>query len=223
MHKVSPPSLPLRAPAQYGREVVRSMAQRALMGLAALVLIAVVTGAVAGWRSPAFVVVEAGALVLMLVGDRVLTPGIERRERGNAAELEVAEIIVSAAEDGWRALHDVRFGRGNIDHVLIGPGGILTVETKSRRGKVRVEDLDERWLKQAYAEAKCLERITGLPAQPLLVLSDAFLIGRGVSRRRGVCVLPARMLQGFLARRPQQLSAAEIDSIHTRLAMALDC
>ena len=124
------------------------------------------------------------------------------------------------ASRGWRAIHDVDTGRGNIDHVLVGPGGILTVETKSHRGRVAVEHLDERMFKQAYAQAKHLERITGQRVAPLLVFSDAYL-DRPLSRRRGVAVLPARMLAGYLDRRRARLSPAQIDDLHRRLAAAL--
>ncbi|MBV8710719.1 MAG: NERD domain-containing protein, partial [Solirubrobacterales bacterium] len=45
-------------------------------------------------------------------------------------------------ERGWLALHDVQLGRGNIDHVLIRPAGIFTVETKAiADGCVRVRSI----------------------------------------------------------------------------------
>jgi hypothetical protein len=75
-------------------------------------------------------------------------------------------------------------------------------------------------LKQAYAQAKHLERITGQRVAPLLVFSDAYL-DRPVSRRSGVVVLPARMLAGHLDRRPARLSPAQVDELHRRLAAAL--
>src|SRR3954471_18438098 len=56
---------------------------------------------------------------------------------------------------------------------------------------------DERGLKQAYAQAKHLERITGQQVAPLPVFSDAYL-DRPVSRRRGVTVLNAGRLPGHL-------------------------
>jgi hypothetical protein len=75
-------------------------------------------------------------------------------------------------------------------------------------------------LKQAYAQAKHIERLTGHNVTPLLVFSRAHL-DRPVSRRRGVTVLPARMLTGHLARRPAQLSGTEVTELHQRLSAAL--
>src|SRR4029077_1101345 len=99
--------------------------------------------------------------------------------------------------DGWQVIHDVSFGRGNIDHVIVGPGGIYTVETKSRRAAALVDDLDPETLSPSYAEMKTLERITGMEVQALLVFSHAYVVDRVPARRRGVTILPARMLAGF--------------------------
>ncbi|TDD80408.1 nuclease-related domain-containing protein [Actinomadura rubrisoli] len=45
-----------------------------------------------------------------------------------------------ARKQGWHVLHAVPVGRGDadIDHVLIGPFGVVTVNTKTTRGKVWV-------------------------------------------------------------------------------------
>jgi len=82
------------------------------------------------------------------------SPVVERWGREAAAEEEVGAILDRLRERGWRALHGVDSGRGNIDHVLIGPAGVLTVETKSHRGRLEVGSLHERMLRQAYAQAK---------------------------------------------------------------------
>lgn len=150
------------------------------------------------------------------------SPDLDRRQRGNEGELYVAAILDGLAADGWRTLHDVSIGeRGNIDHVLVGPGGVLTVETKSHGGRRRADSIDERWLHQAYAQCKQLERFTGMEVDSLLVFSRAFLIGRPVFRTGGVLVLPARMLAGHLAHREPVLSPERVDAVHRQLASAL--
>jgi hypothetical protein len=195
------------------------MAQRALVAMAALITATLLAGLRFGWRSWEFAGAEVVLIAVLLVGDRWLTPVLERRERGNNGEIKVAEALKAAADAGWLALHDVDTGHGNIDHVAIGPGGILTIETKSHRGKLDVGALPQVWLKQAYAQSKWIERVTGTHTEPLLVFSEAYL-SRGVSRHRGVCVLPSRMLRGHLARRTGALSPEQVRSIHARLARA---
>jgi hypothetical protein len=117
-------------------------------------------------------------------------------------------------------LHDVHLDRGNIDHVLIGPAGIFTIETKSHRGRLRADRIDRSMLRQAYAEAKVVERITGLRADPLLVFSSAYLIP-AISRREGVLILPARMLAGHLERRGGSIATERVKDVYQRLAAAL--
>lgn len=152
--------------------------------------------------------------------------GTFKRNHGNwsqGAEGEevVGGILEGLSAEGWHVIHDVSFGRGNIDHIVVGPGGIFTVETKSRQGKVFVEHLDQKMLAQAYAEKKTLEEITGMEVQSLLVFSHAYLVGRVPAWRRGVAVLPARMLAGFFARRRPTMSVEEAAAIYSRLALAV--
>ena len=76
-------------------------------------------------------------------------------------------------------------------------------------------------LGQAYSEKKTLETITGMKVQSLLVFSRAYLVGSVPAKRRGVTVLPARMLAGFLSRRRPMMSADEAQAICDRLAFAV--
>jgi hypothetical protein len=45
---------------------------------------------------------------------------------GTVASLTSAVFVL--ARDGWRAIDDVNTGRGNIDHTLLGSGGVLSIE-----------------------------------------------------------------------------------------------
>jgi hypothetical protein len=96
----------------------------------------VVAGVVAGFHNLAIVPIELTAIGSMLVLDRVVTPIISRWHRGALGEEHVGAIIDSLRSDGWLAIHDASTGRGNIDHILVGPGGLVRVETKSHRGRI---------------------------------------------------------------------------------------
>jgi hypothetical protein len=164
--------------------------------------------------------IEAVVIAGMLTLDSLATPIIERWGRGASGEELVGQVLDGLRDSGWFALHDVNSGHGNIDHVLVGPAGIFAVETKSHRGRIHVPKLDQGMLRQAYAEAKHIERITGLRTEPLLVFSNAYLIP-AVSCRTGVTILPARMLAGHLKRRSGNVPAARVEEVYTRLANAL--
>lgn len=183
--------------------------------LSALVAAIVLLGF--GWTTCAIEVAVVGCLVLI---DRTASPVMDRWGRGAAGEELVGEVLDGLRDRGWFALHDAQLGRGNIDHVLVGPAGIFTVETKSHRGRLRAEAIDTRMLKQAYAQAKCVERITGLRTHPLLVFSNAWLTP-AVTLRDGVVILPARMLSGHLKRRGGTIPSERVNDVYRRLAAAL--
>ncbi len=141
--------------------------------------------------------------------------------QGAEGEEAVGKVLEGLAEENWSVIHDVSFGRGNIDHIVVGPGGIFTIETKSTRGRLSLDRLDPKMLGQAYAEKKTLEGITLMEVQALLVFSQAYIVDRVPTWRRGVGILPARMLAGFLARRRPVMSAERAAAIHRHLALAV--
>jgi len=61
---------------------------------------------------------------------------------GADGEEQVAEALASLEQLGWVVLHDVAWPgrpRANLDHVLIGPGGVLVVDTKNWSGTVTAD------------------------------------------------------------------------------------
>ena len=117
-------------------------------------------------------------------------------------------------------IHDASFGRGNIDHILIGPAGLFTVETKSHPGPVRVGRVHGATIRQAQAQRDAIERVIDMRVEPLLVFSRAW-VDRPLARRKGVRVLPARVLVAHLRKRKQVLSPEQVEDAHERLKQAL--
>lgn len=141
--------------------------------------------------------------------------------QGAEGEEAVGRILEGLSAGGWCVIHDVAFGRGNIDHIVVGPGGIFTIETKSRDGKVWPDHLDQKMLGQAYAEMKTLETITHMEVQALLVFSRAYIVPKPIARRRGVVILSARSLAWFFSQQPAAISKERAEVIHRRLALAV--
>jgi hypothetical protein len=56
--------------------------------------------------------------------------------------------------------------------------------------------------------------------EPLIAYSRAW-VDKPMARRKGVRVLPARMLPLYLSKRPTTLSAQELEQARERLAQAL--
>ena len=170
-----------------------------------------------GWTT---CVIELAVVFCMLLVERTATGVVDRWGRGASGEELVGEALEGLSERGWFALHDVQLDHGNTDHVLVGPAGIFAIETKSHRGRLRAAAIDSQMLKQAYAQAKSVERITGLRAVPLLVFSSAYLIP-AVTERRGVVILPSRMLVNHLRKRGGTIPPERVEYVYRRLAAAL--
>lgn len=71
----------------------------------------------------------------------------ERAERawaaGAAGEARVASILETLEAQGWMALHDVHWpGRpkANLDHVLVGPGGVIVIDAKNWSGDIHLRN-----------------------------------------------------------------------------------
>jgi hypothetical protein len=202
--------------------MTRRKARLALLGLATMFATAGLVVLVGSLSWGGLVAVELPLIAGVVAIDRFVVPVIERWGRGAAGEEYVGQVLAKLEGDGYSTIHDIDTGRGNIDSVLVGPAGLFTIEVKSHGGRIQSDRIDPAWLRQAYAQRIWLERVAGRPATPLLVLSRAYLVGRAVSRQRGVVVLPARMLEGHLRRSRQLLSLEEASRLHERLRDAFE-
>jgi hypothetical protein len=135
-----------------------------------------------------------------------------------------------ATRDGWHVLHAVPVGQrgADIDHVVIGPFGVVTVNTKTTGTAVWVGeyaltvggkpvDYLEKSRHEASRAGRLLTRATGLdvPVQSAIV----FLGARRVTVRRGgpadVAVLPSpRALRHWLGRQRPVLGPGQVDAIY---------
>ncbi len=135
-----------------------------------------------------------------------------------------------AARHGWHVLHAVPVGQrgADIDHVVIGPFGVVTVNTKTTRAPVWVGEYGltvggkpTDYLRKSRSEAsragRLLNQATGLsvPVQPAIV----FVGARRVSVRRGgpadVAVLPSpRALRHWLRKQPLVLEPSQVQEIY---------
>ena len=99
-----------------------------------------------------------------------LFPITRRFNRGERGERHVADVLEELRSNGYRPIHDIVGDGFNVDHVLVGPGGIFAIETKYRsgRGEITVRNdgvfvndrLEEKdCLKQALASAAAVGKL----------------------------------------------------------------
>ena len=149
---------------------------------------------------------------------------------GAAAEETVGRELESLRDSGWRVLHSVTVGAGSsdIDHVLIGPGGVITVNSKHHpngnvwviRNQVRVNGQYVPYLRNSRHEASRAARVLS-QAVGFSVLTTPFLIfrlgdGRLTMKEDPLDVLILRATKAAKAIRARSgiLNVGEIEQIY---------
>ncbi|HVU16696.1 MAG TPA: nuclease-related domain-containing protein [Candidatus Didemnitutus sp.] len=182
----------------------------------------------------------ASALVIVVLGAWYLAQEVIRRGNhylGWFGERMTAEELEPLREQGWRIFHDVPGERGghefNIDHVLVGPGGVYSIETKMRRkGSARPGRKDHEvaydgqrlswpWTEDTYGLAQAarnaewlrdwLAVITGerLEVNPILVFPCWYVTPPNARHPVSVVALP--YLAGFVTMRNDVLNPTQVD------------
>jgi hypothetical protein len=209
-----------RAPGQRARAIVRRLRLRTLVILGALSVATAYLGRTLGLHDPVFLTSELLLLVAILVISRSVLPVVDRHERGASGEEHVGTQLQALVDSGWCVIHEAGFGHGDVDHLLIGPAGLFALETKSHPGPIKVRSIHGATIQQVRAEQRVVERITGEPVEPMLIYSRAW-VDRPLACRKGVRVVPARMLVPYLKRQQPRLSDDEVRRAHRRVLAAL--
>jgi hypothetical protein len=209
-----------RSAGQHARAAVIRLRLRTLLTLGVLAVATALLGRAFGLHDARFIGAELALLVSIFLISHYVLPLVQRRDRGALAEEHVGSLLEQLPADEWRVIHDASLGHGNVDHILIGPTGLFTVETKSHPGPVRVGRVHGATIRQAQAQRKAIERVTRMKVEPLLVYSRAW-VDRPLARRKGVRVLPARMLIGYVSRSVKTLSRSDVQTARERLEAAL--
>jgi hypothetical protein len=190
------------------------------------------------------------AFLTILIGSVWRILGLWKKRQcyhlGWFGERLVAEKLAPLRFSGWRVFHDVPFvnnGKSfNIDHVVVGEGGLFAIETKTRRkGGARDEAIehevefdgvalhwprqknDESGLNQAERNAKTLsawvkEEIgQEVPAMPILVIPGWSLKLTGKLGRRPCRVDSANWIQNTFKGRSLRIPKATVDLLVLRL------
>lgn len=125
---------------------------------------------------------------------------------GDQAEQFTAQELRKLIPRGWRLVNHFSLTEGDIDHVLVGPGGIYAIETKwigsnwhSEYGRKRLEGA----LKQIQRNARQLRlwqsiKRHNVRVEPILVLwsgqANDPVRENHITSHEGVCVVPGRAL-----------------------------
>jgi hypothetical protein len=106
--------------------------------------------------------------------------------RGAAGERRTARLLSHLERHGWAVLHDLALPRSqaNIDHLVIGPGGVFTIDSKQYRGRLQLDPAGRLWHGR-YSLAPALRAVSFEADQAAQVLPDP-----------GVAVVPVVAVHG---------------------------
>lgn len=164
--------------------------------------------------------------------------GIRNVRLGFTGERVVGERLNQLLASGFKVFHDVPFSGYNIDHVIVGPSGVFSVETKTRRKptdmpgdeRARVyvhgDALDfpkgrnRQFVTQAKRNAQSLSRwltkSTGetVNAEAILTLPGWFVCGEATG---DILVLNPSRIQSYVMKRTNVLTPQQIQRIAHQL------
>ncbi len=146
--------------------------------------------------------------------------------KGGRGEVLVGKQLSKLGSE-WRVLHSIPVGsKGtDIDHLVIGPGGVFSLNTKNHQGQrvwvhtdvVKVNGQNRNYLRISEHEAQKASRllsstcgfrvgVTGV----LVILADTLDVKREPLRAR---VVTRREIARWLRRRPRLLDSRAVDAI----------
>jgi hypothetical protein len=182
-------------------------------------------------RNP-FVATTAAIVLLGYATFRIwrTRPELKQLRQGIEGEKAVGQFLEKLRESGYQVFHDVIGEDFNVDHVIIGPAGVFTIETKTiskpMRGDTRIQFDGEHILingqtmerdpvNQAKAQASWLKRTLQetteqeYKVRPVVLFPGWYVEQRSAALRE-IWVLEPKALPSFLENAPNVLSAEEI-------------
>ena len=159
------------------------------------------------------------SVVRTLWGTRQSTTAWRIGARGE----EATATRLTQLPESFRVLHDLPMpgSRANIDHVVVGPTGVFTVETKNyqsgveiKRGTVWASGRDRSEIvDQADRQAQAIAIKTGQDVTPLIVIHGGVRVGWFSSPIvRGVRLCGPKSLVDVIASRPPMLDEAACEA-----------
>jgi hypothetical protein len=145
--------------------------------------------------------------------------------RGTTGERRTARLLSPLERRGWVVLHDLAVpgSRANLDHLVIGPGGVFVVDSKQYRGRLQLDPFGGLWhgryplapmLRAVSFEA---DRAAQVLADPQVVVPIVAVHGAqvpwGKVVTQGVPVVAARRLPSMLRTLPAVLGPVRVTAL----------
>jgi hypothetical protein len=173
----------------------------------------------------------SGMYAMLLMALWIYEPrSVARLKQGAQGEVQTAQELDKLRFAGWRPVHDRKLGGRNIDHVMVGPGGVFAIETKNWSGPISVRNgkvmqggiehprLGAKAINAAVEIHDVIEIETGLRAwvESVVVFWGDF--PQGEVQEKNVTYVAGGELAAWLHARPPKLSGTQADAIAAAIA-----
>lgn len=182
-------------------------------------------------------ILAVAALVWLIFAFVRTKSKLERLKLGRDGERAVGQFLERARILGYDVFHDVLCSDANIDHLIVGPGGVFTVETKTYRkpasGRALITYRAGALLKGSFDISGCLVQARAqademralfsdfLPepvkVQPVVVFPGWFVDSESGSQR-DVWVLEPKAFMKWLEKAPPQLDPTAVGAARQIIA-----
>jgi Nuclease-related domain len=143
--------------------------------------------------------------------------------QGAAGERRTARLLAPLERHGWAILHDLAVpgSTANLDHLVIGPGGVFVIDSKQYRGRLQLDPSGRLWhgrhplaptVRAVSFEADRAAQVLpdpGVAVVPIVAIHGA-QVPWGKLIIDGVPVLPARSLPSMLRQLPAVLGPERV-------------
>lgn len=166
----------------------------------------------------------AGGASLLFLYIATGTVAASRLESASNAEFNTSREIRKLHRNGWRAVDNLPFHRFDVDHIAIGPGGIVVIETKWTSdgladSKGRLNEYGDKAICQVTDNVRCVGTVLRqngchTPVHHACVVSwGKRTTGAPLTMpKQEVTVVDGDRLGAFLQDLDEVMSAAEIDT-----------
>lgn len=183
----------------------------------------------AAWMFAGF----AGGTSLLLLYIATDTVSANRLESAAIAESSTSSEVRKLRRKGWRIIDNLPLDGFDIDHISVGPGGVIVMETKWTSDgliddKAKLNQYGHRAVDQVERNVPRIDAILKGHGSEARV-AHACVVSWGMcpipepltSKRRGITVIDGTQLGAFLSEREPVLSDAEIETAFSALSRYL--
>jgi hypothetical protein len=223
---VGRPGASAQAEYQRRRTAERAAWSRSLPWRAAAVLAAGAAAGLLAARLAPHLTPLAVVLAVARLGWRLrFSPSADIRawRRGASGERRTARLLAPLERRGWAVLHDLAIpgSTANIDHLVIGPGGVLVIDSKQYRGRLWVDGYGMVWhgrdllvsalrkVRWAADQADELLGIANITVAAIVAVHGA-RVPWGLLQADGVTIVPARRVSDRLQALPPMLGPERV-------------